>query len=432
MLLTCAATAKTLKFLPARVGRNIAKKFSEKPSKNCNTVKRRIFVDVSVFAVHDAGTGIQRVVREILKNIIKSENHFYTVIPVAATRKKGYRVTSVAFDDALATMASENHGQPVKLSKGDIFLGLDLAAHVLPSHYLQLLQWKCAGASIQVVVYDLLPVLHPEWFNPKSVKNYRKWIKALSIFSDHFHCISETVRTDLVKWFEQHYNIELHKSATSVFPLGSNLGRSPAETQTSFKLEIEHSVLDFCQHKPTLLMVGTIEPRKGHAEVLHAFADLWRQGDDPHLIFVGSPGWKTEQLQKQILDESAINNKLVWLRNADDHFLAQLYKSVSGVIIASKGEGYGLPLIEAAYYGKPVLARDIPVFREIAKGNVTFFSSDENSCLQANEVIRWLTSLNSTKNFTPNLDLPTWAESSRVLLENMGIANRREKTHELL
>lgn len=431
MQLACLVIANILKFLPPRAGRYIANKFSGKHLGNCKPVKPKIFVDVSVFSIHDAGTGIQRVVREILKNIIKDENS-YNVIPVAASRGKGYCIASVVLEDTPATLKQEAHGQPINLSKGDIFLGLDLAAHILPRHYVQLLQWKHAGASIQIVVYDLLPALHPEWFNPKSVKNYRKWIRALSIFSDHFHCISCTVRLELVKWFDEHYGIELKTSAASVFPLGSNLERFPAGTQPSCNLHTDHVVLDFSRHTPTVLMVGTVEPRKGHAEVLRAFTDVWRQGGTPHLIFVGSPGWKTELVQKKIIDESAVNSKLIWLRSADDNLLDQLYKSVTGVIVASKGEGYGLPLIEAAYYKKPVLARDIPVFREIAKGNVTFFSDNENQGLQASEVISWLASFKSVKNSVPDLDLPTWTESSRALLKNIGLADGREKIHELL
>lgn len=432
MQLVCLAIANILKLLPPKAGRYIANKFFRKHTGNDKRVKPKIFVDVSVFSIHDAGTGIQRVVREILKNILKQESNSYTVIPVAATRGKGYCIASVVLEDGATTLKQEAHGQPINLSKGDIFFGLDLAAHILPRHYVQLLQWKHAGASIQIVVYDLLPVLHPEWFNPKSVKNYRKWIRTLSIFSDHFHCISCTVRSELAKWIDEHYGIELETTSTSVFPLGSNLGRFPAETRPSFDPHIDHPVLDFSRHTPTVLMVGTVEPRKGHAEVLRAFTDVWRQGGTPHLIFVGSPGWKTELVQKEIIDESAVNSKLVWLPSANDSLLDQLYKSVSGVIVASKGEGYGLPLIEAAYYNKPVLARDIPVFREIAKGNVTFFSDDENQGLQASLVISWLASFKSAKNSTPDLDLPTWTESSRVLLENMGLADRREIVHELL
>ena len=43
----------------------------------------------------------------------------------------------------------------------------------------------------------------------------------------------------------------------------------------------------------------------------------------------------------------------------------------------SEGEGFGLPLIEAAQYGLPIIARDIPVFREVAGENAYYFCGED-------------------------------------------------------
>ena len=173
-------------------------------------------------------------------------------------------------------------------------------------------------------------------------------------------------------------------------------------------------------------MVGTIEPRKGHADVIAAFLELWRQGSTLQLIVVGTPGWKTEAVQQALADAAATTNKLVWLQDADDSLLAQLYQAAIGVIVASKGEGFGLPLIEAAHYDKPVLARDIPVFREVARGNVTFFPDLPNSGLTAHALAAWFASCAQPRLPTPSFpasQLPDWATTTTVLLGNTGLTS---------
>jgi glycosyltransferase involved in cell wall biosynthesis len=429
MLLPCPLQAQLLKVLPVATARRIVHKHVPAPSlaaaPGSNLPQRRphLFIDVSVFSKHDAGTGIQRVVREVLAQLFQSPTETFTVVPVAATRHNGYRTAAVVLaGSADSQPAAGNAVLPVK---GDVFLGLDLAAHLLPHHYPELLRWKRAGVSIQLVVYDLLPALRPEWFNPKAVKNFNAWLKALAIFADRFHCISNTVKAELMHWFQGHYGIELKGQNVNMFPLGSNLAAArvasqPAALNNSTHQPAHQSVLSFAQRQPTALMVGTIEPRKGHAEVIAAFLDIWRQGSAHQLIVVGTPGWKTEAVQHALTDAAATTSKVVWLQDADDGLLAQLYQAASGVIVASKGEGFGLPLIEAADYGKPVLARDIPVFREVARGNVTFFPDVPSSGPTAHALADWLASC-ETRPLQSASRLPDWATTTAVLLGNTGL-----------
>jgi glycosyltransferase involved in cell wall biosynthesis len=430
MLLPCPLQAQLLKVLPVATARRIVQKqargevVAAAPTANPTQRRPHLFIDVSVFSRHDAGTGIQRVVREVLAQLFQSPEEAFTVVPVAATRHNGYRTTAVGLAESVEPPLST--GQAVLPVKGDVFLGLDLAAHLLPHHYPELLRWKRAGVSIQMVVYDLLPALRPDWFNPKAVKNFNAWLKALAIFADRFHCISHTVKAELMRWFQGHYGIALKAQNVSVFPLGSNLAVArftgqPAALNNPAHQPAHQNALAFAQQQPTALMVGTIEPRKGHAEVIAAFLDLWRNGSAHQLIVVGTPGWKTEAVQQALTDAAATTSKVVWLQDADDNLLAELYRAASGVIVASKGEGFGLPLIEAAYYGQPVLARDIPVFREVARGNVTFFPDLPNSGLTARTLATWLASCTQTRALQPASRLPDWATTTAVLLGNTGL-----------
>ena len=69
--------------------------------------------------------------------------------------------------------------------------------------------------------------------------------------------------------------------------------------------------------------------------------------------------------------------------------LEQVYDSADALLAASEGEGFGLPLIEAAQHGLPIIARDIPVFREVAGENAYYFSGKDPQTLT--EALRnWL------------------------------------------
>ena len=129
--------------------------------------------------------------------------------------------------------------------------------------------------------------------------------------------------------------------------------------------------------RPALLMVGTVEPRKGHAQALAAMEQLWQDGIDAMLVVVGRQGWMTEEVCARLSAHPEAGRRLFWLRDVGDADLAWLYGAAAALLMASEGEDFGLPLVEAARLGCPVLTRDIPVFREIAGDHARYFVGRE-------------------------------------------------------
>jgi glycosyltransferase involved in cell wall biosynthesis len=93
------------------------------------------------------------------------------------------------------------------------------------------------------------------------------------------------------------------------------------------------------------------------------------------LVIVGRQGWMVEDLQCLISNSREHEARLFWVQGASDEYLESLYRSSSALIAASEGEGFGLPLIEAAARSLPLIARDIPVFREVAGEGAYFFNA---------------------------------------------------------
>ena len=66
--------------------------------------------------------------------------------------------------------------------------------------------------------------------------------------------------------------------------------------------------------------------------------------------------------------------RLFWMQDASDAMLDRVYARARLLLAASLGEGFGLPLVEAARHGLPIVARDLPVFREVAGEHAYYFS----------------------------------------------------------
>ena len=170
------------------------------------------------------------------------------------------------------------------------------------------------------------------------------------------------------------------------------------------------------EERPTFLTVGTIEPRKSYSQILSAFEELWACGVDINLVIIGKQGWMVEKLIDAINGHRELNRRLFWLQNISDEYLEVIYASSDCLIAASQGEGFGLPLIEASVHGLPVIARDIPVFREVAGESAYYFSGLESKDLSG-VIKEWL--MLKEENTILRLDgmkRLTWKESCQELL----------------
>lgn len=367
---------------------------------------RQLLVDVSRIHQHDAGTGIQRVVRALVGQLRAAPPPDCVIRTVAGTRRRPY-----CYVDGPPGADDTIHVRP-----GDLFLGLDLSAHVVPSQRRQLAGWKRQGVSLHFVVYDLLPIHRPDWFPPKLAAAIRRWVRSLAILADSAICISPVVRDDFTAWVTGRYGLRPEEIATAVIPMGYDIQASAPSRGLPEGFDALCAAL---AGRPTALMVGTLEPRKGHAQVVAGFDLLWSRGIDANLVIVGRPGWKTESLQARLRAHPERDRRLFWFDDASDEALARLYQACDGVIVASLGEGFGLPLIEALGHGKPVLARDLPVFRPHARPGLDFFHAVDAESLTERLVI-WLGQLrrDEVSTVATDISLPSWRESSSALVDH--------------
>lgn len=226
-------------------------------------------------------------------------------------------------------------------------------------------RFKQQGGYIAAVIYDLIPLSHPQFYEPYLVAAFANWIKESVPCVDFYICISSSTEVAL-----RTFLLNSHGTArTDYFHLGSDLDLSSPAGNPSHRLE-----KIVAGGTPIFLVVGSLEPRKNLAFVLDAFERAWKQNPGVKLVVVGHNTWMVDELIKRIQHHPLIDSRLFWIRNASDTDLEYLYQNATALIFASVIEGFGLPIVEAMQRGLPVLCSDIPVFREIADGKARFFS----------------------------------------------------------
>lgn len=200
-----------------------------------------------------------------------------------------------------------------------------------------------------LLVHDLSFLVEPRWFIPKT----RLWHvaardKSLIRGAHALLTVSERTKQDLIRLL----NIAPEKIQT--MPLGLT-NHSPTLT-------------DIQKGSPYFLVLGGKDPRKNVACVLAAFEEL-RKTVDARLVVVGAglkpaptvdhPGW----------DESL---SYAAIARPSDTELATLMQNTSALLYPSWYEGFGLPLHEAAHYGRPLIASTAGALPETAPRGTVF------------------------------------------------------------
>jgi glycosyltransferase involved in cell wall biosynthesis len=375
---------------------------------------RQLLIDVTVVARNDLRTGIERVVRGVLAELLRNPPHGYRVEPVRDDGRGAYTYARRYALEALGLAADLLPEELVDARSGDVFLGLDWYADGIPRLADQLNDWRMRGVATHFVVYDLLPIRLPQAFPDTSKPIVETWLATIARCADGIACISRAVADDFAAWLREHPPHRHRPLAIGHFPLGASLDDTlPWRGETD---ELAAS-LETIRARPSFLMVGTVEPRKAHAQALDAFEILWREGADANLVIVGKEGWMMEPLATRLRNHPQAGKRLLWWERASDEALEEIYRSSTALLAPSLGEGFGLPLVEAAHRGLPLIARDIPVFREVAGEHACYFSGEDGSHL-AVALRDWLELHKAgCAPASTGVTRLTWSESTRHLLD---------------
>ena len=375
--------------------------------------QRQWFIDISELVQRDSRSGIQRVVKNYLMALLLNPPPDVCVVPVYATKEEpGYRVAQRYALQLAGIESARPQGDRIEPRAGDLFFGLDLQPHIVPAQSSYVAALRSQGVKTGFMVYDLLPIQLPECFVDSGARDHARWLEVVAQ-ADFAICISQAIADELAAWL-QHPSRKTAQGMPhiSAVHLGADLRRALSSSGLPFDAAEQLAQI---RERPSFLMVGTIEPRKSHAQVLDAFEQLWTMGQDVQLCIVGRPGWRVEPLIERLRHHPQRDVRLFWVEDASDEYLEQLYGACICLVLASQGEGFGLPLIEAAQHGMALVARDLPVFREVA-GDHAFYFQDDRADALAGALKGWLT-LYRQGQHPRSLGMPwqTWAQSAEQL-----------------
>lgn len=361
----------------------------------------RLLVDVTSMVLSPGNTGIPRVTREVTLCLLEEQNGREVVPIYCSADGSGFRSALGRAAHFFNRSRQPDGDELIRPRTGDHFLALDLNYN-LNSQEPFFRKIRAFGGELSAVVFDLLPLLRPDWFPKEVVAGHVNWFETVAHF-DRLACISDSVLNDVKAELDL---LGLPRSQIfGRFHLGSQIpvGR--------------HLVLpEILQGHDYIAIVSTIYARKGQLQALEAFERLWALGEDTFLVIVGRRGVGAEDLIRRLITHPERGNRLFWFDAADDDLLHAIYQSSLGVLVSSEGEGFGLPLVEATYYKRPVLARDIPVFREIIKNGITWFDGLKSRDL-ANSLAAWIGKLKvGTAPVASTDHLLSWSASTAQLL----------------
>jgi glycosyltransferase involved in cell wall biosynthesis len=386
--------------------------------------EKQLFIDVSQLVFIDSQSGIQRVVKSVLQELLANPPIGYRIEPVYATLDSyGYKYAKSFTYNFFGCNKSDVNDEIIDFRSGDVFLGLDLAQHIVVSNESYYKTMRAYGVKTYFIVYDLLPITQEKYF-PKEwlLKEVQTNLLNVVCQSTCVICISKSVKDELDDWVNNNMN---HECKTDFFHLGADIDNS---ISSHILTKNASTILSQIKAKSSFLMVGTIELRKGYFQTLQAFEKLWEKDFDITLVIVGKEGWLVDELIEKLKTHPELNKRLFWLEGISDEYLEKVYEASICLIAASEGEGFCLPLIEAAQKKKPIIARNIPVFREVAGEYAHYFVNDNNPDILTECIEHWI-ELYKTDSHPKSDEMPwlTLEESTKQLLSCMNINLNKQK-----
>ncbi|MBV4461157.1 glycosyltransferase family 4 protein [Pseudomonas sp. COR58] len=265
--------------------------------------------------------------------------------------------------------------EPLQHRPGDQLVLLDSSWN--PDFFPHAEQLKREGVGVTAVIYDLIPLTHPHFYDARLVQVFNTWFDWITRIADGYVAISATVRDQMRGELERRLgHAAARKTWFDYFHLGCELDLSAADAAVEPGLERL-----FSTPEPVYLMVSTIEPRKNHSYLLDAFERAWAAGSKARLCIAGHIGWKCEALLARVRSHPEFNQRLFMFNDLNDTSLEYAYSHASSLVFPSYVEGFGLPLVEAMQRGLPAMGSDIPVFREIGREFMAYFDLNDPQTL---------------------------------------------------
>lgn len=203
-----------------------------------------------------------------------------------------------------------------------------------------------------ITIHDIFPITHKPYYNFKYIIYFNFFLRKTLKQVDHILYDSKTTKHCVENWNSKTKKIK--NSVTYVI-----INRDNVEVKN----------ID----KNYFIYIGNIEKRKGIDLLIDSYNMYREKGGINKLYIIGK--LKDKKLKKKI--ENSKNIKYYGYINKNKK--NKLLSESSCFIFPSKAEGFGMPVIEAMHYNKPIIASNLEIFKELVGNCINYFELDNNS-----------------------------------------------------
>lgn len=327
---------------------------------------QRVQAGIALHAISDAAVDV----RFILSNVgpdtpVLPAGEFWMVDNAQMLRVINYASGKQVDHETLRAMllACEEAAERVRPLKGSTIILLG-AFWGLGNSIQNFVRSKREGARIGAYVYDIIPVTHPEFCDDALVTDFTMAICELCATADFILTISDATRRALSEFITENGGRPIPMSTV---PLAHHLTRE-ADHSTEWPEQLKR-----VKGKRYVAYISTIEGRKNHLYVANVWRRLMTEGVDvPELVFVGRNGWKIEGLTDLLRATNNLDGRLHLAHNLSDGELNAVYAGCEFSVFTSFVEGWGLPVGESLFHGRPCIASNTSSIPEVGADLVDY------------------------------------------------------------
>jgi glycosyltransferase involved in cell wall biosynthesis len=220
------------------------------------------------------------------------------------------------------------------------------------------------GIPVVSVIFDLQHLAYPYFFYPDAISTRQQFLDDVKRKADHIICISEGVRQSVLD------NFDVDPQKTHVVPISVHSRFPKLELQ---EVEVELKVLGIGSN-PYMFYPANFWPHKNHAMLLTAYGMFLSRNTNSkiELVFTGTIQDKERELRADAT-RMGLGDRVHFLGYLGTNQLAAVWQGCEFLIFPSLYEGFGIPLLEAMYYGKPILCSNVTSIPEIAQDAALYF-----------------------------------------------------------